>query len=251
MHQFILLLKRQWFEHHNAWQIGVAVIAAITVFLFLLPWQWQTSFNGDTSHGIFLIMLFGGGTVFMSGILKDLGNKQRGTWLLNLPASAGSKIGVALAYGILGYLVVYFALFYGVKAIVIAILVRDNSSWGQFDLFSNGFYQFLFTFIAYQSVILLGSVYFNKGQLLKTLLVMLIGLTLLFNGNSFLLKLITGEHSIDSNMPIDSFQFVFHNENIYVRSPEAVQAIVSVLDWVLIPDCLWAITWFRLKEKEL
>lgn len=249
--RFTLLLKRQWFEHRRAWLVGAAAIAAITTFLFLLAWQWQTSFNGDTSHGIFLIMLFGGGAVFMSGLLKDLGDKQKGIWLLNLPASAALKIAVALVYGIVVYLAVFFALFYGVKAAIIAVLVHDNSAWGQFDLFKNGFYRFLFTFVSFQSLILLGSIYFNKGQLIKTLLALLIGLFLLFNGNSLLLKLITGEGAIDSNMPMDSFQFVYHDENIYVRSPDALQAAVSVLYWVLIPLCLWAITWFRLKEKEL
>jgi len=248
---FILLFKRQWFENRKAWLIGSAAIAAILAFLFLLAWQWQTSFNGDTSHGIFLILLFCGGGVFMSTILKDLGNKQKGIWFLILPASSAAKLSIALVYGIIIYLAAYFVLFYGVKEIVVTIVAPAGSSWGNFDLFKNGFYQFLFTFVGFQSIILLGSVYFNKSQFLKTLLIIFIGLFVSFNGNSLLLKLITGESHIDSNTPLDSFQFAYQGENMYVYLPDAASVAMSVLLWLIVPVCLWVITWYRLKEKEL
>ncbi|MDB5089486.1 MAG: hypothetical protein JWR09_3480 [Mucilaginibacter sp.] len=248
---FTLLFKRQWFENRKAWLVGSAAIAAILAFLFLLAWHWRTSFNGDTLHGIFLLLLFGGGGLFMSAILKDLGNKQKGIWFLILPASAATKLAIALVYGIMVYLTAYFALFYGVKALVVWFLVPSGLSWGYFDLFKNGFYQFLFTFVSFQSIILLGSIYFNKSQFLKTLLLIITGLFIAFNGNSLLLKLMTGESNLDSSIPLDYFQFVHNGENIYVYLPDAAGVAVSVLLWVIVPICLWVITWFRLKEKEL
>lgn len=248
---FNLLFKRQWFENRKAWLVGSAAIAAILAFLFLLAWQWQTSFNGDTPHGIFLILLFGGGGVFMSSLLKDLGNKQKGIWFLILPASSAAKLGIALLYGILIYLAAYFILFFGVKALIVAIVAPSGSSWGNFDLFRNGFYQFLFTFITFQSIILWGSVYFNKSQFLKTLVLIIAGLFISFNGNSLLLKLMTGEKNIDATMPLDSFQFTYHGENIYVYPPDAAGLASSLLLWVVVPICLWVITWYLLKEKEL
>ena len=248
---FTLLLKRQWFENLKAWLVGTAAIIAILTFLFVLAWHWRTSFNGDTLHGIFLLLLFGGGGVFMSAILKDLGNKQKGIWFLILPASAVTKLTIALVYGIMLYLIAYFALFYGAKVLVVWFLVPPGLSWGNFDLFKNNFYQFLFTFVSFQSVILLGSVYFNKSPFLKTLVLIIAGLFIASNGNSLLLKLITGESTITSNIPLDSFQFVYHNENIYVYSSDVTRYAVSFLLWVIVPISLWLITWFRLKEKEL
>ena len=251
MMYFNLLLKRQWFENRKAWLVGSAAIAAILAFLFLLAWQWQTSFNGDTPHGIFLILLFGGGGVFMSSLLKDLGSKQKGIWFLILPASAASKLSVALVYGIFAYLAAYFILFFGIKALIVAIMVPAGSSWGNFELFKNGFYQFLFTFITFQSVVLWGSVFFDKSQFLKTLVLSIAGLFIIFNGNSLLLKRLTGEKNIDTATPLESFQFSYQGENIYVYPPDFVVMEFSLFLWVVVPAFLWLITWHLLKEKEL
>ncbi len=248
---FTLLLKRQWFEHRKAGLVGSAAIAAILAFLFLLAWQWQTSFNGDTPHGIFLILLFGGGGVFMSSLLKDLGNKQKGIWLLILPASPASKLSVALVYGILVYLVAYFILFFVVKALIVSIVAPAGSSWGSFDLLKNGFYQFLFTFVTFQSIVLWGSVYFNKSQFLKTLVLIITGLFISFNGNAFLLRVLTGETNIEATMPLDSFQFRYQGENIYVYPSAAAGIASSLLLWVVVPVGLWVITWHLIKEKEV
>lgn len=246
-----LLFKRQWFESWKAWLVGAAAIAAIQTFLLVLVWHWQTSFNGDTIHGIFLILLFCGGSIFMSSLLKDLGDKQKGSWFLILPASAAAKLIMALVYGILIYLSAYLILFYTVNSIFIAVLVPPGSSWGSFALFKNGFYQFLFTFVSFQSIILLGSVYFNKSQFLKTLLLIITGIFVSFNGNSQLLKFMTSESNIDSSTPLGGFQFAYLGENVYVNPPDVVNTVVSVLLWVIVPVCLWTATWYCLKEKEL
>jgi hypothetical protein len=248
---FILLLKRQWFENRKAWTIGLAAMAAILATLFLVTWHWRTSFNGDTPKGIFLIMLFSSGGIFMSGILKDLGDKQKGIWFLLLPASAGAKLSIALIYGIIVFLAAYVSIFFGIKTLIVWLLVKDGSAWGGFDLFKNGFYTFLFTFVSFQSIILLGSVYFNKTQFLKTLLLIIIGIVIAFNGNLLLLKLITGEKTINSNIPMGDFQFVFHNEPVYVYTTAGINVCASILLWIAFPVCLWITTGFRLKEKQL
>lgn len=249
--RFLLLLKRCWFENRRTWLIGTAAIAVVTTFLLLLAWHWRTSFNGDTVRGIFLIMLFAGGGIFMSGMLNDLGDKHKGIWLLNLPASAGAKLAVAGIYGIVGYLAVYFGIFFTTKAVLISVFSPDGNSWGELDLLKNNFYEFLFIFIDFQLAVLLGSVYFNKNQLLKTLLVLLGVLFVLFNGNGVVLAWMTGEASILSNIPMSGFQFAYRGENIDINTPAAVQAPISILMWVLVPITLWLISLFRLKEKEL
>ncbi|MES2277101.1 MAG: hypothetical protein V4592_13815 [Bacteroidota bacterium] len=248
---FWLLFQRQWFEQRKAWLVGSAAMVAILSVLFLMAWQWRTSFNGDTTHGIFLMVLFGGGGVYISALLKDFGNRQKGQWLLLLPAPAITKVAVALVYGIIGYLLVYFALFYGTKALICAILVHPGMSWGNFDLFKNGFYHFLFIFTAFQSIMLAGSVYFNKSQYLKILLLLIAALFIAFNGNSLLLQLMTRCSTINSNLPLDSFQFIYHDENVYVYAPDAVGNAVSVLLWLVVPLTFWVIAWCCLKEKEL
>ncbi|NCD68575.1 hypothetical protein [Mucilaginibacter agri] len=248
---FTLLFKRQWSEHWRAYLIGAAAIVAILVFLFILVWHWRTSFNGDTLHGIFLILLFGAGSIFMSTMLRDLGDKQKGIWFLILPASALTKISIAFLYGIVIYLVAYACLFYVSLSVFVGLVVPAGESWGTFGFFQNGFYQLIFTFITFQSMILLGSVYFNKSQLLKTLLLIIIGLFLTFNGNVLALKWLTGQQNIDSGIPLGGFQFAYMGENIHVDPPATVNTACSILWWVVVPLMFWVITWYRLKEKEL
>ncbi len=245
----LLLLKKQWLESRKAWLIGALAIAAILSFLFVLIDHWRTSFNGDTTNGIFLLLLFIGGGLFMAGIFKDLGNQQKGVWFLILPASAFEKLIVALGYGILAYLFTYLGIFYTIQEVMLLILGSDGLH--RVDLFKNGFYQFVFMFVNFQSVILLGSIFFNKSQFLKTVLVIITGEFLVYNGNNGLLKLITREKTITSNAPLDSFQFVYHNENMYVHSPPGIQLTMNVVSWLIIPVTLWLITWYRIKEKEL
>lgn len=246
-----LLSKRLWFENRKAWSIGVMAIAALLSFLFLLTWHWRTSFNGDTTKGIFLLMLFGGGGIFISAILKDLGDKQRGIWFLILPAPVSAKLAVALFYGTIAYLFAYFGIFYGIRGIILLLLGEEIQQLLAFDLFKNGFYRVLFMFADFQLIILLGSVYFNKSQLLKTLLTMIAGFFAVFNVNALILQAITHERAITSTIPLDSFQFVYHGENIYVISPDGIQLAMSVLLWVVVPLALGFITWLRIKEKEL
>jgi hypothetical protein len=248
---FTLLLKRQWLENRKAWLIGALALAGILAFLFLLTWRWRTSFNGDTTKGIFLLMLFTGGILFMSTILKDLGNKQKGIWLLILPASALVKLVVALFYGVIAYLVVYFGIFYLVRELMLLAFGAEATLWASLDLMKNSFYQFVFVYIIFQSIVLLGSVYFNKSQFLKTILITMILFFAAFNGNGLLLKLITGEMNINANVPLDSFQFAYGGDNIYVRSTALMTYISCTLLWFIVPVTLWVITWFRIKEKEL
>lgn len=248
---FILLLKRQWFENRKTWLIGLLGIAAILATLLLLTWHWRTSFNGDTTQGLFLIMLFVGGGLFISSILKDLGNKQKGIWLLLLPSPAANKLAIAIFYGIFVYLLVYFGMFYAIRELMLAFFGKEAANWGEFDLLKNNFYYFIFTFINFQSVVLLGSVYFNKVQFIKSILVIIGGFFIVFNVNGYILQFITHENAIVSNTPLGGFMFSYKNENIAVNPNPDTETVASLILWVAVPIALWLATWFRIKEKEL
>jgi len=248
---FVLLLKRQWFENRKTWLVGLLGMASILATALLLTWHWRTSFNGDTTRGLFLILLFGGGGLFMSSLLKDLGNKQKGIWLLLLPSPVAGKLAVAIFYGILVYLLVYFGVFYAIREMMLAFFGKEAANWSEFDLFKNNFYYFIFTFINFQSIVLLGSVYFNKVQFIKTILVIIAGFFIAFNANTYLLQLITHEKGIISNTPLGGFIFSYKNENIAVNPAAHTELVTCLILWVAMPIVLWLATWFRIKEKEL
>jgi hypothetical protein len=244
-----LLIKRQWLEHAKAYYIGAIAITGIISCLFLITWHWRTSFNGDTRKGLFLLLLLAGGGIFASSLLKDLGNKQKGMWLLILPAPVSAKLFTALFYGIIVYFLAFTCLFLLVQECSLLLLGADGP--GRIDFLKNGFYNNIFTFINYQSIVLLGSVYFNKTQFLKTLILVIVGFFAINTGNTILLKFITGETTITSSLPLDYFQFVHEHENMYVHLPASVEWVVSWLVHLFLPVMLWTITYFRLHEKQL
>jgi hypothetical protein len=244
-----LLIKRQWLEHAKAYYIGALAIIAILSCLFLITWHWRTSFNGDVRKGIFLLILLAGGGVFASSLLKDLGNKQKGMWLLVLPAPVSAKLFTALFYSIIVYVLAYTALFLLVQEVFLLLVGSDRPE--RVDLLKNGFYNNIFTFINYQSIVLLGSVWFNKSQFLKTLILVIVGFFAINTGNTLLLKVITGETTITSSLPLDYFQFVHDHENVYVYLQPPFAWLASILLHFFLPFMLWTITYFRLHEKQL
>lgn len=250
VNRVLLLINRQWLESRRAWLIGTSAITAILSCLFLVIDHWRTSFNGDTTNGVFLLLLFIGGGIFMAGIFKDLGNKQKGVWFLILPASAFEKLIVAMGYGIFTYVIAYLGIFYTVQE-TMRLILGGGEGLHRVELLKNGFYQFIFLFVNFQSLILLGSIFFNKSQFLKTVLLIIAGEFLIYNGNTLLLRILSKEASITSNSPLDSFQFVNHNENVYVHLPPGMLLTMNVVSWVIVPLTLWLITWYRLKESEL
>lgn len=246
-----LLLQRQWLENWKFYYVGTLSVAGILSFLYLIIWHWRTSFNGDTTKGVFLMMLFVGGGLFISSVFKDLGNKQKGMWLLTLPASPFEKLLTAMFYGIVLYLIVFIATFYFVEEIFLWMIGDNSRQIGRTDLLKNGFYNFLFTFINFQLVMLLGSISFNKSQWLKTVLILITIFFLSNFGNGIFLKFITGEASITSNSPMGGFQFLHNHENVYVILPPSVELAISILMRLIFPLILVFICYLKIKEKQL
>jgi len=110
---------------------------------------------------------------------------------------------------------------------------------------------FLFTFVNFQLFILLGSLSFKKGALAKTILLMIIYFAIFYNGNKYLLMLMTGEKSIDGGGIYNYFQFRHEGENVYVYLPDSVQTIVSIFSNYILPVILYYIIYEKFRETEI
>lgn len=245
------LLRRQWLENRRAYLFFALGLAGILSFLFLVTWHWRTSFSGGVHKGIFLIGLLLGGSLFAGTVFKDLGNKGKSMWFISLPAPAGHKLLVGLLYAVVFYLAGYLALFYAVEAVFRWLVNGDGTQIPPTDLLHNRFYEVVFTYINLQLVVLLGSVYFKKLAYIKTLLLLLVGFALVTNGNTLLLKSLTGEATITSSIPLDYFQFVHNDENVYVYLPDRVKTGVNLFLDLGLPAMLYAILYTRFRETEV
>jgi hypothetical protein len=109
---------------------------------------------------------------------------------------------------------------------------------------------FLLAYFGIQSVFLLGSIYFVRFQYIKT---MITGLIL------FLVLVFFVHTVLGLFMPPGNFFEPFTVYRIYnatkgelmVELPEWLSSILLFLMKYALPPCLWVVTYFRLKEKEV
>ena len=245
-----MLIQRQLKEHAQLYVIGPALLVGLLAFLFLIVHHWRDSFAGAVQNGVFLIGLFVSGGVFTSTMFQELSDSPKGIWLLSLPASHAEKVISAILMSAFAFLAGYVGLFYLVDGLYVYLTYRQYNSV-PFNLFRNGFHGFLYTYLLFNALILLGSVFFTKYSFIKTLLSILIGLVLLNYLNNFLMEAITGIKPIISSNLLGGFQFDYQGEHVYVTLPPACAAMSSWFIRIILPVIIWGITWLRFTEKEI
>ena len=245
-----LLIKRQFKENYSVYGIGLFVLIALLLFMFLLVHQWQDSFAGAVQNGVFIIGLFIAGGVFSSAMFQEFSSPQSGMWLLSIPATHSEKVITSILISAVLFLLAYFPIFY--LADVLYLFVTDKLGVEAIlNPFKDNFYQFLFLYLVFNGIILLGSVIFNKNSFIKTLLAGILVLVVFNYINTQLLELLLPETKIVSSIAFDSFLFSHHGENIKVMLPNHVNTISSVFIRVLLPISIWFAVGFKLKEKEI
>jgi hypothetical protein len=251
LYRIRLLIRRQWIEHFKAYLVGLLLLVLSLVFLYVITFHWRDSFSGGVRNGIFIVGLFLGGGLFSNSLLNELTNRSRGVWLLTLPAAAIDKIITAIFFSLLVYPVVYVLVFTLIDKLYVLFLESSSMKAEPVDLFRNGFYNFFFYYFIYTAIIAFGSIRFSKAAFIKSLLLIISILFIVFNGNNILLALITGVQTISSNTPFNSFQFRNNGENVYVTMPGKISMVMDLLLKIVLPLFLWYITYQRLREKQL
>lgn len=245
-----LLIKRQFKENYQAYAISVAVLLGLLAFLFLLVHQWRDSFSGAVQNGVFLIGLFISGGVFTNTMFQELSEPSKGMWLLNIPATQAEKVVAAILMSTVAFLSVYLCLFFLVDGVYVRLTYKSYGTQ-LMDLFKNDFHHFIFTYLKFNGIILLGSIFFTKHSFIKTLLVIILGIVFLNYFNNWMIESMIPDMTVTSSGLLSSFQFVYQGENVYVNLPDAPAAVISFCEQFILPLLLWGIAWLRLKEKEI
>ncbi|GAB5525284.1 MAG: hypothetical protein Roseis2KO_31560 [Roseivirga sp.] len=243
-----LLITRQFREHSKLYLIALALLFGLLSFMFLLIHNWRDSFTGAVENGVFLIGLFLSGGLFTNSMFRELSSTPEGIWLLNIPASSAEKVVSALLMSTAIFLVAYLGIFFLADGLYLSLTGQGN---GLFAMFRNGFHEFIFLYLIFNGLILLGRVSFVKHSFLKTMVLIIIGFVLFNAINNLSLEYMIPDLSVTSSIPFNSFQFRQAGENIHVQLPEATQATLMLFIWTLLPLFLWAITWLKIKEKQI
>lgn len=245
-----LLISRQFKEQTKMYLIAIALLFGLLCFMFLLVHNWRDSFTGAVENGVFLIGLFLSGGLFTNSMFKEFSSAPEGIWLLNVPATQIEKVVSAVILSTLVFLVAYISIFFVVDELYLNLTGQPKGQ-GISKMFNNDFRQFIFLYLIFNGLILLGRVCFVKHSFLKTMAVIIAGFALLNTLNNTLLEYMIPDLSVTSSMPWSSFQFRQSGENIHVNLPNKTQAILTPFIWTLTPVFLWVITWLKVKEKEI
>ena len=244
------LIKRQLKENYQFYLISAAVLLGLLSFLFLLIHQWRDSFSGAVQNGVFLIGLFVSGGIITNSMFQEFADPSKAMWFLGIPAKQAEKIVATILMSTVAFLIVYIGIYYLVDWGYVLLTYKKYGS-GPLNLFKNGFYYFLFTYLTFNGIVLLGSILFSKHSFIKTILATILGFVIQYHLNDFMLELMIPEVTVTSSMPLGGFQFVDQGENVYVSLPEGVGEFNDFCVRYLLPLLLWSIAWLRLKEKEV
>ncbi|TVZ55006.1 hypothetical protein OD91_0247 [Lutibacter sp. Hel_I_33_5] len=245
-----LLIKRQFKENYRIYGIGLLVLIALLLFMFLLVHQWQDSFAGAVQNGVFIIGLFIAGGIFSNSMFHEFSNPQSGMWLLSIPATHSEKVLTSIIISVVFFLLIYFPTFY--LADILYLLVTGKIGMEAIlNPFKDGFYQFIFFYFLFNGIILLGSVIFGKHSFIKTLLAAIVLMVTLNYINTLILQSLIPEASIVSSTAFDSFLFRHEGENIKVSLFGSSDVISSVFVRFVIPISIWFTVWLKLKEKQI
>lgn len=179
--RFLLLTKRTIILNQKSWVIGFSSAYGILALAWFLPIftalpVWHSyQINSLLPAATFL---FSAGGLFITSTLFDELHSPTTAFLnFTLPATAFEKLFNAWFISFVLFSVTALAGYFVLHLLIqlITVLITSSASAVQpFDPFSKEVMRLIHNYVAYNSVFLLGAVYFKKNNFLKTLLVMIL-----------------------------------------------------------------------------
>lgn len=242
----LLYLCRRFFQFNKrTWTIGFGAAAGVLLLIWLFPILFDGAvtihtFELLTAPGLVLYLL--GGFVLTSRLFYELHSPGTAWQLLTLPATTLEKL---LAAWLAGSVIYTAAAMIGLTLLglvtdTIAAMTAETS----FTLFhpfkSDPMYVMGF-YLVWQTVFLLGAVYFNRNNFLKTLLSLAaIGLGLFLLSSSVIYLLMQmGLIEPVANALQGPYMTICDN-----------QTLQSIL-WILFALAVLTISYYRLKKREI
>ncbi|MBN8859260.1 MAG: hypothetical protein J0H29_12785 [Sphingobacteriales bacterium] len=254
-----LLIKKQWFDNSRLYILSALALIGLLTLIFTIWWlanRYDYRFSEASTNIIFLIVLFVSGLVFASTTFGMLGDKAKGIYWLNVPATALEKLVCGFFYSCFVFMILYITSFWLIKHITF-FLIELNPKNELIRTTHNDIFErvvkpnLLYTFFALQALFMLGSVYFEKFSFIKTILIILF-ISFLF----VMFCMFLGNNLLPPNFGVKGFsEFRVYDDNyqgtkIYHLASWIGDLIESLAKFIWVPVFL-TVAYFRLKEKEI
>lgn len=242
--RFKLLLNRQYLENKPSLRMEllslVAVLAGVIV-LFALG----KNISNDKLSGLYLVGLFLIGMLIADRSLFQSKDKLRGMFMMLSPNSRLEKVVGAIFLSSFLFPLAYTAIFYIVNLLFYFILSLTGFIKVELLVFNlNDLISTLKMLWLFQSIYILGSVWFRRMSLIKTTTA-IVGFLLALTAVTGVLMFYLMSDLSASNELFDT------NINVNFVSSDAFGGeILSKLTWLIAPY-FWIISYFRLSEKQL
>lgn len=269
--RWLLYLSKHWNENKKKYLLSLGAMAGLLIlwYSFLMMINPKNPMTGQLQAVSYYVGLFLTGCLYASLIFSELSEGPKAMHYLLTPASMLEKLLSAILYGVILFFICYTIMFYAVDIIMVkvgngvaqAIMEREHRPFNHpaevVNVFvspdRNGvnlYFYLLLIYFGIQSIFLLGSIYFEKYQYIKTLVSGLI---------VFLVLVFFVHEVLGSFMPNGWFFKPFtvyrindpQNGAMSVQLPEWISSILLFIIQYALAPCLWVVTYFRLKEKEV
>jgi hypothetical protein len=251
MQRFIWLFNKHTKEHYKTYLMSLAVLVGVMAITIGYT-GYMGGLSKEVQQVLFVFFLVFSGCIFSSMIFSDLGHKKKALSLLTLPVSSFERFLVSWIYSFVIFQVVFIACFYMVDAAVIKIV----NSYAEFpktviDISANdnGFHVIFLYFWFLHGTTFLGSIYFKKLHFVKTALVVFGFVFILILLNQAFVRLII-DRGVSAKIPFAVLRIHDMGAIYYVESLASLPVILTFMLSVSVL-CLWAATYFKLKEKQV
>ncbi|MGD9108240.1 MAG: hypothetical protein PVI75_03620 [Gammaproteobacteria bacterium] len=219
--------------------VAMTIIGVLLFYNLISPYNILSVNYHPTG---FIFLLFIGGIWISSRGFKYLHDKTSNYFYLTLPCSNFekflAKLGLTSIIYALAILILY-TFFYWILAIISLIFFRHN--YFIVTPFLASTWKIIWTYIVIQSIFLLGSIYFKKLPLIKTILITAcIGIILFILLTSIMKIFFTG-------FLVSTLPWVLHLTSAHSMTIRVLHYVF----WILLAPFCWVVTYFRLKEIEV
>ncbi|QNE38230.1 hypothetical protein F1C16_01000 [Hymenobacter sp. NBH84] len=250
--RFGRLFRKHTAEHLREYLMGAAVLfGAMLVVMGGLSYLNSGSMNTSVQTMFFALFLLGAGAFFTSTIFQQFGFKNRAIAALCLPASTLEKYLVGWIYSFVLFLLVYVPVFYLANSIVLLLFNTPSGYHEAMDLFDpqDQPYTILYAYAVLHAVMLVGAIFFEKAQFVKTGFVVFGVLGVLTLVNFQVLKTMFGAELV-TTLPFTGANFRTMNSFYRVDLPETQMQWIGLV-FVVLTVLFWTVAYARLREKQV
>ncbi|MGN7784509.1 hypothetical protein ACTJIJ_08280 [Niabella sp. 22666] len=253
--RLFLLITKQWIENRRLYLMSALALMGILGAAFAL-WLLMagTRYEETSMYIMGMIGLFITGAIFASTSFNMLNSKDTGIYWISFPASHLEKFLVTIFLNVVVFTGVYMSCFYLLKFLAeIYIETRSMSyakvNWSLSQEFTKAIPVFFSFFFVVQAAFLLGSASFKRFSFIRTI-ILLMALIFIYGWVSFKVAEMSFPRGFSFNL---TRLTTMHENNVYKEYllPGYIKAPVELFFKFFFAPCIWMITWFKLREKEI